>query len=123
MKIYTTYFAKVKDLPRDVIPIAVCLYPPRGWTGLGCSQLAPTTTVFYKYKSTGDFDTFAAEYIQTTLGHISVQECLAYLSKCSGGRDVALVCFEKNPDECHRSILAAWFEYNGISVSEWNYTR
>lgn len=32
--IYTTYFANVKNLPSDVVPISICLNAPDGWDGI-----------------------------------------------------------------------------------------
>ena len=32
--IYTSYFAKVKDLPKSIVPIAICGKSPDWWDGL-----------------------------------------------------------------------------------------
>ena len=34
---------------------------------------------------------------------------------------IALVCYEKPQDFCHRHLVAKWFEENGIIVEEWRY--
>ena len=120
MKIYTTYFAKLKKLPGSIVPVAICLYPPPGWLGLSCKQLAPRNDVFREYKVNSDFNTFTDQYITTTLESLRFSDVFTYLNQCSQGKDIALVCFEKNPHECHRSIVAAWFEYNGHIVEEWS---
>ena len=37
----------------------------------------------------------------------------------SGGKDVALCCYEKPGDFCHRHILAKWITENtGIEITE-----
>lgn len=39
--IYTSYFANVKSLPSEVIPIAICGGVPEWWCGLQYRKLAP----------------------------------------------------------------------------------
>lgn len=39
--IYTSYFANVKNLPSEVIPIAICGGVPEWWCGLQYRKLAP----------------------------------------------------------------------------------
>lgn len=40
--IYTTYFAKLKSLPKDIIPISICGKAPTGYKGLEYKKLAPS---------------------------------------------------------------------------------
>lgn len=119
MKVYTTYFARVSRLPDTIVPVAICLFPPDWWQGQTCRQLAPVQTLFLHYKATHDFENFAQRYIMTTLRNTTFPYIWNYLERCSNSKDVALVCFEKNPHECHRSIVAEWFKYNGVEVTEW----
>lgn len=120
MKIYTTYFARVRQLPSSIVPVAICLYPPDWWQGQTCRQLAPVQMIFQQYKASHDFEDFAQRYICTTLRSTTFPYSQNYLERCSEGKDVALVCYEKNPFECHRSIVAEWFKYNGVEVEEWH---
>ena len=32
--IYTTYFAKLKSLPKDIVPISICGMAPNSYNGL-----------------------------------------------------------------------------------------
>jgi len=40
--IYTSYFAKLKSLPEDIIPISICAKSPNWYKGLQYKRLAPT---------------------------------------------------------------------------------
>lgn len=50
--IYTTYFSKVKKLPKNVIPISICGKAPDSWTGLQYKKLAPKFSFFKVWKET-----------------------------------------------------------------------
>lgn len=50
--IYTTYFAKLKSLPENIIPISICGKPPVGYKGLQYKVLAPRYDFFMKWKET-----------------------------------------------------------------------
>ena len=34
------------------------------------------------------------------------------------GKDIALVCYEKSEDFCHRHLVAKWLKENGYNVEE-----
>ena len=42
--IYTSYFAKLKSLPDNIIPISICGKVPNWYTGLQYKKLAQNTT-------------------------------------------------------------------------------
>ena len=48
--IYTTYFAKLKDLPDYIIPISICGKAPDWYKGLQYKKLAPKYDFFMKWK-------------------------------------------------------------------------
>ena len=121
--IYTTYFAKLKKLPENIIPIAICAKPPKGYNGLVYRPLAPKYDFFQKYKITGDVVEFTENYtgqVLNKLNPVSVvtnlyhQACLA-----PNTRDIALVCFEKSTDFCHRHLVAEWLTTAGYECKEW----
>lgn len=119
MEIYTTYFARVASLPSTIEPVAICLFPVQGWNHHVCRQLAPIQVVFTRYKQSHNFEEFAEDFIETTLSNVTFEGVMRRLTEYADGKDVALVCYEKNPYECHRSIVAEWFRFNGIPVTEW----
>lgn len=118
MRIYTTYFAQVKKLPGSIVPIAISLYLPKGWKYPSLPMLAPTYPVFARRKNGGTWDNFARDYVESTLSTIRVENLLKILQVIGHGKDVALVCYEKNIAECHRGIVAEWLKFNNILVEE-----
>ena len=36
-----------------------------------------------------------------------------------GAKDIALVCYEKPNDFCHRHLVGKWLRENGIECREW----
>ena len=43
---------------------------------------------------------------------------LKVIEDLSGGKDVALCCYEKPDEFCHRQMVAAWLGEYGIEVKE-----
>ena len=121
--IYTTYFTKLKELPENIIPIAICAKPPSGYTGPIYRPLAPKYDFFQKYKITRDEVEFAENYIGQVLNKlnpVSVVTNLYYqLGVAPNTCDIALVCFEKSTDFCHRHLVAEWLTTAGYECKEW----
>ena len=124
--IYTTYFAKLKSLPKDIIPIAICAKPPKGYSGLMYRCLAPKYDFFMQWKATGDDDYYIKCYNEQVLEQLNVVEVVTGLyhqvSKSPCSCDIALVCFEKPTDFCHRHLVADWLQKHGYSCEEFNYS-
>lgn len=120
--IYTTYFGKLnsKNFPdTKITPIAICAKPPEGWTWKTYSQLAPKYDFFTQYKQDGDFNKFTQAYNLQVLSNLDpafVGHQL--LLEAEVGKDIALVCYEKDSKVCHRSLVAAWLRKAGFEVEE-----
>ena len=56
MKIYTSYFAKLRSLPENIVPISICGKAPDWYTGLQYKKLAPKYGFFMEWKKTHDND-------------------------------------------------------------------
>ena len=121
--IYTTYFAKLKKLPENIIPIAICAAPPKGYTGPIYRPLAPKYDFFQKYKITGDVAEFTENYIGQVLNQLNPVSVVTnlYYQVCLAPNtcDIALVCFEKSTDFCHRHLVAEWLTTAGYECKEW----
>lgn len=122
--IYTTYFAKLKKLPENIKPIAICAKPPVGYTGPIYRGLAPKYDFFAKYKINGNKEEFAENYVGQVLSTLNpvkvVTELYYQLEAAPNTCDIALVCFEKSTDFCHRHIVAAWLREAGYDCEEWS---
>ena len=56
-------------------------------------------------------------FVNSSVSTNRLNEVLKDLSELSGGNDIALVCYEKPGDNCHRHLIADWLpceviEYN-----------
>jgi hypothetical protein len=120
--IYITYFAKLKKLPDGVLPVAICAKPPAGYTGPVYRALAPSYATFVQYKETRDQARFTENYIGQTLNQLNparvVAELYYQIGKASCDGDIAIVCYEKSQDFCHRHLVADWLRDNGYTCEE-----
>ena len=122
--IYTTYFAKLKKLPENIIPIAICAKPPAGYCGAVFRTLAPKYDFFKKYQINRDTFEFTENYIGQVLNHLNpiriVADLYYQLGIAPNTCDIALVCFEKSTDFCHRHLVAEWLRKAGYECKEWS---
>ena len=124
--IYTTYFAKLNRLPENVIPISICGKAPEWYKGLQYKKLAPKYDFFMKWKETKDNDYYIREFENQVLGNMDADETYNELMKLAGifhddakkYYHIALVCYEKPTDFCHRHLVADWFKYYGYDTKE-----
>ena len=53
--IYTSYFAQIRNLPNNIIPIAICGGIPQWYSGLWYKKLTPKYKFFICYEKPSDF--------------------------------------------------------------------
>ena len=119
MKIYTTYFARVKDLVDGIVPISIAFKAPPGFDGPIYRSVAPPWWMIQELKDTGDKGAYETKYTRQILGKLDFDEVIEELSFLAQGNDIALVCWERPSEFCHRNILAAWMEEHGQHVEEY----
>ena len=120
MKIYTSYFSKIKELKENnIVPISIALYNPKWYDGLSYKKLAPTDNILFVYKKIHNVVTYCNRYRIDILNKLNVLDVIKDLMQLSNNNDVALICYEKPLTFCHRQIVAAWFRLQGIDCSEW----
>ena len=116
MKVYTSYFAKVKEIEkRGIMPINIALYPPRFFFGKSIRYVAPSRSIL---KDTRSDEEYIRRYKAEILANLDVKRLVADLEALSGGKDVALLCYEKPGDLCHRHLLADYMNERGYDVRE-----
>ena len=130
--IYTSYFAKLKSLPKNIIPISICGKAPGWYQGLQYKKLAPKYDFFMKWKENHDNDYYIkcfneqvlnklnAEQVVKELDNLLLNETLAidYSGDLKEVPRIALICYEKPSDFCHRHLVADWLNKNGVECKE-----
>lgn len=120
--IYTTYFANLKKLPENVIPISICGKAPEWYNGLQYKKLAPKYDFFMKWKADHDNDHYIKcfnEQVLNKINILTVARDLLDLVTDEKNFQIALVCYEKPTDFCHRHLVAKWLNDNGFQCEEW----
>lgn len=120
MKIYTSYFANLKKLPKDIVPISICGRAPDWYTGIQYKVLAPKFGFFQQWKLGHDTQYYKDHFYSEVLDKLNVGEVIKSLFNMSEGKDVALTCYEKPTDFCHRHLVAEWLNDNGYDCEEFN---
>ena len=121
MIIYTTYFNNLINLSDNIIPISICLKPPYYWRGREYKKLAPKASFFSLYKSTGDINYFTEEFNKQVLNQLNPVEVVSDLFKgIPNDCTIALLCYERPNQFCHRQLVAKWLIDNGYKVLEYN---
>jgi len=135
--IFTSYFAQLKSLPENVIPIAICGKTPAGYDGLIYEKLAPKYKFFMEWKKNHDNNYYIECFNEQILSKLDTSQVIKELYdmlddslkdqlkivNCPPWErkdiHVALICYE-NPDNfCHRHLVASWLIDAGFDVDEW----
>ena len=116
--LYTTYFARIKSLPNTITPVTICGKAPAWFDGPQYKKLAPKYEFFSEWKKTGDNHYYVDCFDRQVLSVLNPQTVISELQEIAGNEDIALVCYEKPEDFCHRHIVANWFRENGVKIKE-----
>ena len=121
--IYTSYFAKLKSLPENIIPISICGKAPDWYNGLQYKVLAPKYKFFMEWKKNKDNDYYIEHFQKEVLDTLEVENVINRLYELSEGKDVCLLCYEKPNDFCHRHLVSNWLKENKIECEEYKYDK
>jgi len=121
MKIYTSYFGNLKEIKkRDILPLSIAVVNPKYISGVSqFHYFCPPYKLVQAAKS-GDISRERYDVVYNEqLSRLKIKDILKDLNTISDGRDVALLCYEKDRNECHRDNVAKWIENeSGIIVEE-----
>ena len=126
--IYTSYFAKLKSLPDNIIPVSICGKAPDWYKGLQYKKLAPKYDFFMKWKETHDNDYYIKCFNEQVLDKLNYNDVIKELLMLAGNfkglnysPDICLICYEKPSDFCHRHLVADWLNKNNIPCKEYEF--
>ena len=115
---YTSYFANLKKLPDNVVPISICGKAPDWYSGLQYKKLAPKYHFFMEWKRTHDNAYYVEHFEREVLAELDADTVFNELSAMSDGKTFALICYERPGDFCHRHLVADWLCKNGYCCEE-----
>lgn len=117
--LYTSYFAQLKNLSNDIVPISICGKAPSWYDGLQYKKLAPKYGFFMEWKRNHDNDFYIKHFNEEVLNLLNVNNVIKDLKLLVPDKSIALICYEKPEDFCHRHLVAKYFNENGVNCVEW----
>lgn len=119
--IYTSYFAKIKELEKNgITPISICGKAPAWYKGLQYKKLAPKYDFFMKWKENHDNDYYIKCFNEQVLNKLDPMRVYNELCALADSSKIALICYEKPSDFCHRHLVADWLTERGFDIEEWS---
>lgn len=132
--IYTSYFAQLRNFPQNIIPISICGKAPNWYNGLQYKKLAPKYGFFMEWKKNHDNNFYIKHFNDEVLTTLSAAKVLEDLQELipdelkkkiitpiykNESWHIALICYEKSEDFCHRYLVSKWLCDNGYKCDEW----
>ena len=113
MKIVTSYYPMINELTdAGYVPISIAGGTPEWYLGLIYKKLAPKYMFFKRYKDKElDEEGYIKQYNALVLDQLNLRKVLSDLEILGGSR-LALLCYEKPRDFCHRHLVAEWITRN-----------
>lgn len=133
MKLYTSYFARVKKLQECGLNNLVCVagYAPKFFFDIPDARFMPELApkrcwwrVWHdKFKdnpnSPESIEWYTNIYRDTVLSNLNSTNVVKEL-----GDNAVMLCYEKPGDFCHRHLIADWISKNtGITVEEVDFSK
>lgn len=137
MKIYTSYWAQVRNFPTSLVGLNTTVWPPkyrplgtdvRGVTVLNCKPLIPGRECEYlcrgKCEPPHPQDCAFLQTYRKQLDRLNFTEFYTYMEKLSkkyNNADFAFIVFEPPTRQCSERVpIQNWFRDNGIEIEEWH---
>ena len=113
--IYTSYYGQLKNLREDgIVPISISRGKPHWYHGEALDSLAPTWDMIHL-----GWDEYEPRYMEI-LAKNNAKHIVENVIK---GRDVALLCYEKDIEDCHRKYVLRWLRENGYECEEYSHNN
>jgi len=119
MRIYTSYYSRLRDIrAAGILPIAVSRGIPH-WAGIDPKRhaifaLAPRRDMLHL-----PWEEYKPEYA-AILARLDAELMLKAIRITAEDKDCALLCWEKDHNTCHRSLVAKWLNCaQHAGISEW----
>lgn len=111
---FTSYYAKLHQLPTNLIPVCISRKVPDFFMGKVYHKLAPTWAMLKL--SPQEY----AKHYKQILSRLNPSQVYDEL----GGERAVILCYEAPDKSCHRRAVAEWLEESlGIEIPEWGLPR
>ena len=120
LKIFTSYHAKAQQLiEMGLMPISISTMFPR-FSKIKYAQYKELGPRYEMLK--WDLDRYDKEF-QNILSKLNAVNVHTHLTNLSMGKDIVLLCYETNFNDCHRKKVGEWIEKKlQIIVKEVNFS-
>lgn len=110
MRICTSYFGKLKKLPQNYVPVAICGKMVFPYTGLRYTKLAPKIGFFSEWKKNHDNDYYIKHFNVEVLSSLDKDTVRREIEEMVGkaAEAAVLMCYETPDKFCHRHLVAEW---------------
>lgn len=125
--LYTSYFAKIRKFPDNIIPVSIARFQPK-WLNniIICDELSPTPKILELYKKNNNINDYIKKYNEDILSKYNSKDIIHLIENKTGLKNImnnpnihiALCCYEKPTDFCHRHLLADFLEKENIIIQE-----
>ena len=104
MKIYTSYYANIKRIPKNYILVSISRYKPEDIkVDYHIKDFAPSKEILFNYKRNNNQEEYVSRFIKQD---INFKKEFTELFNKYGNKNYVLLCYEKPLDFCHRHIIA-----------------
>jgi len=127
MKLYTSYYANIKNIPEDYILVSISggiTEDIKNAMDIHDKRFAPNLSLFTEYKNSPEGINREVRYVKRfkkeILENRDINEILkSWTDKFGYDKKYVMLCYEKPEDFCHRHIVAEAIEnkYN-IEINE-----
>lgn len=122
--IWISYFAQMRNFPKDFVPIVICGGIPNWYNGLWYRKVAPKLSFFTEWKKNHDNEYYIHYFNELVLKNKNPDNIIKEIIElANNAENIVLLCYEKSTDFCHRHLVANWINENntlGINIKEWS---
>ena len=120
MNIYTSYFGNLKNIPGTILPVSIARFSPGWFNGPRMDRLAPSKKLLWGSKQGRiDAEEYTARYMAEITEQFDPPSLVQTLEKEFPGQDIALLCYEKKGEFCHRRLVAEWLGEHTRTLERW----
>jgi hypothetical protein len=132
MKVWTSYYANIKNIPNDYFLVSTSRYVSEDIllnVDIQDLELSPTVEIFKEHKDNPNHQKFIKDFKSAVLENIDWLEKLETWETMAtkNGKDISnivLLCYEGAGDFCHRHILGESIENEFKTiVKEWGFEK